>query len=112
MQAGNAQFLRDEVKPKQSSQRHVALHFGQKPHAVIIACSDSRVPPVSARWVEGGVAWVAWVEGWIDGWMEGGMAWHGMAWHGMAWVNERAGRLLLNAHPPHTYTRTTRLCRR
>lgn len=50
-QAGNAQFLRDEVLPKQSSQRHVALHFGQKPHAVIIACSDSRVPPVSA-WVD------------------------------------------------------------
>ena len=45
-QAGNAQFLRDEVAPKQSSERHVALHFGQKPHAVIIACSDSRVPPV------------------------------------------------------------------
>lgn len=45
-QAGNAQFLRDEVAPRSSSDRHVALHFGQKPHAVIIACSDSRVPPV------------------------------------------------------------------
>lgn len=47
-QAGNAQFLRDEVSPRSSSDRHVALHFGQKPHAVIIACSDSRVPPVGA----------------------------------------------------------------
>lgn len=33
------------MQPKQSSDRHIALHFAQKPHAVIIACSDSRVPP-------------------------------------------------------------------
>ena len=48
LKAGNRQFLRDEVAPKQSSSRNIELHFGQKPHAVIIACSDSRVPPVSA----------------------------------------------------------------
>ncbi len=45
LKEGNATFLRDEVQAKQSSGRHIALHFAQKPHAVIIACSDSRVPP-------------------------------------------------------------------
>ena len=45
LKVGNAAFLRDEVAPKQRSDRHIGLHFAQKPHAIIIACSDSRVPP-------------------------------------------------------------------
>ncbi|EWM29063.1 carbonic anhydrase [Nannochloropsis gaditana] len=45
LKAGNAAFLRDEVPAKQCSDRHIGLHFAQKPHAIIIACSDSRVPP-------------------------------------------------------------------
>ena len=45
LKVGNAAFLRDEVVPVHRSDRHIGLHFAQKPHAIIIACSDSRVPP-------------------------------------------------------------------
>jgi carbonic anhydrase len=45
LKAGNAAFLRSEGAPREDTTRKIALHFAQKPHAVIIACSDSRVPP-------------------------------------------------------------------
>ena len=49
LKAGNAQFLMDQAGPKLSDgTRKLELHFGQKPHAVLITCSDSRVPPVSS----------------------------------------------------------------
>lgn len=44
--AGNAQFLRNELKtPDISAARRLALAQGQAPFCAYVSCSDSRVPP-------------------------------------------------------------------
>ncbi len=45
LKAGNERFvLHQEERPNQDSMRRLALRTGQNPRAVVLACSDSRVP--------------------------------------------------------------------
>ncbi len=46
LEAGNRRFIvgRSE-RPRQSVGRRVELEGGQKPHTIVLSCSDSRVPP-------------------------------------------------------------------
>lgn len=45
LQAGNERFVtHKEERPNQDSTRRVALRTGQSPRAVVLSCSDSRVP--------------------------------------------------------------------
>ena len=46
LSAGNARFVAgDTVSPRQGADRRSAVVAAQKPHTVILSCSDSRVPP-------------------------------------------------------------------
>lgn len=46
LQSGNMRFYEGQAKhPKQAPSYREALADGQKPHSIIISCSDSRVPP-------------------------------------------------------------------
>ncbi len=43
---GNSRFMRGKAThPSQSGKRRAELTSGQKPHAIVLSCSDSRVPP-------------------------------------------------------------------
>lgn len=45
LQAGNERFvMHQEERPHQDSTRRIALRAGQSPRAVVLSCSDSRVP--------------------------------------------------------------------
>ncbi len=45
LQAGNRRFMNfEETRPNQDHRRRVELTAGQEPCAVVLACSDSRVP--------------------------------------------------------------------
>lgn len=45
LKEGNLKFLANEANSMFDSGRKMELHLGQKPHAIIVTCSDSRVPP-------------------------------------------------------------------
>lgn len=45
MERGNKRFIAHQANhPRQDGERRNALNKGQNPHAVVLACSDSRVP--------------------------------------------------------------------
>jgi len=44
--AGNARYVKSGLRhPRQTTERRIELRGGQRPFAVILGCSDSRVPP-------------------------------------------------------------------
>ncbi|NUM88798.1 MAG: carbonic anhydrase, partial [Bdellovibrionales bacterium] len=46
LQSGNMRFFDGEAKhPRQGKNRREELSGGQKPHSIVVSCSDSRVPP-------------------------------------------------------------------
>jgi carbonic anhydrase len=42
---GNERFVKEQVSPKEFGKERVELTKGQHPYAIILSCSDSRVPP-------------------------------------------------------------------
>ncbi|HEX4013461.1 MAG TPA: carbonic anhydrase [Candidatus Cybelea sp.] len=44
LQAGNARFVAGHPRPEPVTPKELALHEGQSPFAVVLGCSDSRVP--------------------------------------------------------------------
>src|SRR5205085_9309530 len=42
---GNDRYVRGQPKPKDYAKERVRLAKGQQPYAIVLTCSDSRVPP-------------------------------------------------------------------